>query len=48
MHETSEPTGDGGNSVILNQDEQEILNCCATMIPVESAPPAYSEPGRHT
>jgi hypothetical protein len=43
-HENPEPTGDGGNSTITNQDEQTILDR-VPQIPVRTE--GMQEPGRH-
>ena len=35
MHDECEPTGDGGNSTITNQDEAKILHDCV-LIPTRT------------
>lgn len=35
MHDECEPTGDGGNSTLTNQNEREILDDCV-LIPARA------------
>lgn len=41
------PTGPGGNMILVNQDESEILEASYEGMAVREAPAGYRETGRH-